>query len=315
MVCILHSLLVNHQKCLQDKCLQYIMIIMNEKGLTLVELLMAIAIFGLIAAGATTLLSASLGAQAQGEARYKLYQEGLIIMERLTSEVKTTTLLHIPNNQTPTRTILAFSDNTNEDGDSYFGDALFPRFDEDADGHLFDDGFGIPGLDDDGDGTIDDGAAKDDEDEDGVTDEEILDGLDDDGDGNIDEDLGKDSNRDSSPGISGMDDDGDLSVDEGKDDDDDEDGTVDEDIPNLILYSFDAPNTALYKVTPDPVGGMTGAVYATVSDRVTFFQTTYLDPDKILIELTLTAADGETAAFSEYVSPRNRYQKTGKRVR
>ena len=58
-----------------------------EEGLTLVELLMAIAIFGLIAAGASTLLSASLGAQAQGETRYKLYQEGLIIMERLTSEV------------------------------------------------------------------------------------------------------------------------------------------------------------------------------------------------------------------------------------
>ena len=287
----------------------------TEEGLTLVELLMAIAIFGLIAAGATTLLSASLGAQAQGETSYKLYQEGLIIMERLTGEVKTTTLLHIPNNQTPTRTILAFSDNTNEDGDNYFGDALFPRFDEDTDNQLFDDGFGIPGLDDDGNGTVDDGFAKDDEDEDGVVDEEILDGLDNDGDGNIDEDLGSDSNGDSEPGISGMDDDGDLDVDEGNIEDDDEDGVRDEDSPNLILYSFDAPNTTLYKITPDPDSGMTGAVYATISERVTFFQATYLDPDKILIELTLTNTDGETAAFSEYVSPRNRYQKIGKRVR
>ena len=288
-----------------------------EEGLTLVELLMAIAIFGLIAAGATTLLSASLGAQAQGEASYKLYQEGLIIMERLTNEVKTTTLLHIPNNHTPIRTILAFSDNTNDDDpdDYYFNDPLFPRFDEDTDNQLFDDGFGIPGLDDDGDGTVDDGAAKDDEDEDGTVDEEILDGLDNDGDGNIDEDLGSDSNQDSEPGISGIDDDGDSSVDEGNVEDDDEDGTRDEDSPNLILYTLDAPNTTLYKVTPDPDDGMTSAVYATISERVTFFQTEYIDADKILIELTLTNADGKTVAFSEYVSPRNRYQKTGKRVK
>ena len=289
--------------------------IMTEEGLTLGELLMAIAIFGLIAAGATTLLSASLGAQAQGEASYKLYQEGLIIMERLTSEVKTTTLLHIPNNHTPTRTILAFSANINEDGDDYFFDPLFPRIDEDNDDQLFVNGFGITGLDDDGNGTVDDGAAKDDDDEDGLTDEETLDGLDDDGDGDVDEDLGKDHNKDSKPGIAGMDDDGDSQVDEGNDEDDDEDGDRNEDGPNLILYSFDSPNTTLYKITPDPFDGMTSAVYATVSDRVTFFQTTYLDPDKILIELSLTDADGKTVAFSEYVSPRNRYQKTGKRVR
>ena len=289
--------------------------IIAEEGLTLVELLMAIAIFGLIAAGATTLLSASLGAQAQGEASYKLYQEGLIIMERMTSEVKTTTLLHIPNNHTPIRTILALSSNDNEDGDNYFGDALFPRIDEDGSDRFFTDGHGIPGLDDNGTGTVDDGDDDPDDDEDGVSDEEILDGLDDDEDGNIDEDIRADNQGDAASGILGMDDDGDLSVDEGNYQDDDEDGTVNEDPPNLILYSFDAPNTTLYKITPDPVSGMTGAVYATVSDRVTFFQATYLDPDKILIKLTLTGADGKTAAFSEYVSPRNRYQKTGKRVK
>ena len=299
--------------------------IMAEEGLTLVELLMAIAIFGLIAAGATTLLSASLGAQAQGEARYKLYQEGLIIMERLTNEVKTTTLLHIPNHYPPPpatplpRTILALSANINEDSDNYFNDPLFPRIDEDSNGKFFTPGGGIPGLDDDGDGLVDNGIGPGDDDEDGVADEEILNGLDDDGDGNVDEDLGADHNKDGKPGIAGMDDDGDGTVDEMSNptllDDDDEDGTIDEDPPNLILYSFDAPNTTLYKVTPHPVQGMTGAVYATISERVTFFQTTYLDPDKILIELTLTGADGATAAFSEYASPRNRYQKTGKRVR
>jgi hypothetical protein len=288
-----------------------------------VELLMAIAIFGLIAAGATSLLSASLGAQARGETSYKLYQEGLIIMERLTSEVKITTLLHIPNSHKTPRTILAFSDNTNDDDDYYFGetgDPLFPRFDEDTDDQLFWAGFGIPGLDDDGDGNIDDGAAKDDEDEDGTTDEEILDGLDTDDDGNVDEDLDSDANQDSKPGISGMDDDGDLSVDEGNFEDDDEDGERDEDSPNLILYCFGANdscqgNTTLYKVIPDSDSGMTGAVYTPISERVTDFQTTYVDADKIKIDLTLTGADGETVTFSEYVCPRNRLQKTGKRVR
>jgi prepilin-type N-terminal cleavage/methylation domain-containing protein len=300
-----------------------------EKGLTLVELLMAIAIFGLIAAGAATLLSASLGAQVQGEANYKLYQEGLIIMERLTSEVKITTLLHIPNHYPPPpdpplpRTILAFSDNTNDDDDYYFGetgDPLFPRFDEDTDDQLFWAGFGIPGLDDDGDGNIDDGAAKDDEDEDGTTDEEILNGLDDDDDGNVDEDLASDANQDSKPGISGMDDDGDSSVDEGNVEDDDEDGDRDEDSPNLILYCHGANgvcqgNTTLYKVVPDSNTGMTGAIYTTISDRVTLFRTTYINAAMIKIELTLTAADGEKVEFSEYVCPRNRLQKTGKRVK
>ena len=289
--------------------------IMAEKGLTLVELLMAIAIFGLIAAGATTLLSATLGAQAQGEANYKLYQEGLIIMERLAGEVKTTTLLHIPNNHTPVRTILALSSNVNEDGDSYFDDDLFPRIDEDGTNPIFTTGYGIPGFDDNGNGTADDCLNKRDDDEDNVYDEEKLNGIDDDGDGNIDEDLTEDNNQDGEAGIKDMDDDGDSSVDEGNAEDDDEDGDENEDGPNIILYSFDAPNTTLSKITPDPGSGMTGAVYATVSERVTFFQTEYIDADKILIELTLTNADGKTAAFSEYASPRNRYQKTGKRVK
>ena len=300
--------------------------IMAQEGLTLVELLMAIAIFGLIAAGASTLLSASLEIQDQGEASYKLYQEGLIIMERLTSEVKTTTLLHIPNahpnKQAFPRDILAFSANTNDDSDNYFNDDLFPRIDEDPDNILFTDGYGIPGLDDDGDGSIDEiGTGKDDTDEDGAPNEETLDGIDNDDDGNIDEDLGKDSNKDSKSGISGMDDNNNGQVDEENAEDDDEDGTRNEDSPNLILYCFGAydtcqGNTTLYKVTPDSNDGMTSATYTPISERVTKFQTTYLlDTDTILIELTLMAADGETVEFSEYVCPRNRLQKTGKRVR
>jgi len=293
--------------------------IMAQEGLTLVELLMAITIFGLIAAGATALLSATFGAQAQGEARSNLYQEGLVIMERLTGEIKTTTLLHIPNAHQPTRTIVALSANFNEDGDNYFDDPLFPRIDEDNNGQFFTTGKGIPGLDDNGNTLVDEVLSPSDDDEDGVADEEILNGLDDDGDGNIDEDLAANHQQNGVPGILGMDDDNDSQVDEmlnvSFNIDDDEDGVKDEDGPNLILYSFDAPGTTLFKVTPDPGTGMKGASYAALSDRVTFFQATYETPARILIELTLTDADGETAVFSEYACPRNRLQKTGKRVR
>ena len=286
----------------------------------MVELLMAIAIFGLIAAGATSLLSASLGIQAQGEANYKLYQEGLIIMERLTSEVKTTTLLHIPNNHTPTRDILALSSNVNDDSDHYFNDTLFPRIDEDGTNPTFTTGCGIPGLDDNGNGEPDDCLNKRDEDEDNIYDEEELNGIDDDNDGNIDEDLREDNTWDGASGIAGMDDDGDGNVDEDNYDDDDEDGFDNEDSPNIILYCFGAndvcpSNTTLYKITPDPNSGMTGAVSTPISERVTFFETFYEDPDKILIKLWLTDADGNTVKFREYVSPRNRLQKTGKRVK
>ena len=283
--------------------------IMAEKGLTLVELLMAIAIFGLIATGATTLLSASLGAQAQGEANYKLYQEGLIIMERLTGEVRRSTLLHIPNAHNSTRDILAISGAYNDDNDYYFGDTLFPRIDEDPQDDIEDDGeSGIDSIDDDGDGSVDEESASDD-DEDNSADEDPLDGVDNDGDGNIDEDMPDDVTGDTEAGIAGIDDDGDGSVDEGQTNDDDEDGSRDEDPFNPVIYLFDSGTNTLKKSVPHL--GQT----LDLSTRVSAFQVTFEAPAWILIELTLTSADGAAVTFSEYASPRNRYQKTGKRVK
>ena len=60
---------------------------MNEKGFSLVELLIAIAIFALIRTATTGLLSAALQRHDYGNARSDLYQEGMMIMERLRKEV------------------------------------------------------------------------------------------------------------------------------------------------------------------------------------------------------------------------------------
>jgi prepilin-type N-terminal cleavage/methylation domain-containing protein len=279
------------------------MIRVGEKGLTLIELLIAIAIFGLIAAGATALLSASINANTQGDSRYGLYREGLMIMERLTNGVRSCTYLFIPNAHAATRDILAFSGFVNEDNDFYFDDPLFPRIDEDLKKQMTDDGkSGIEGVDDDGDGQIDESDINDD-DEDGQNDEDPLDGVDNDGDGNIDEDTGDDAN------IAGMDDDGDGSVDEGDDKDDDEDGSVNEDQATVIVYSFDSGTNTLEASTP--YNDQT----AVLSTRVSAFQATWETPDRILITLTLTGDDGEGVTFSEYVHIENTYQRIGKRVK
>ena len=92
----------------------------NKKGLTLVELLFAMGIFTLIAVGATGLLSASLDNHAHGNARYGLYQEGLMIMERMTGQVRQCTFLFFPNNFNPTTEVIAFSGLVNDDNDFYF---------------------------------------------------------------------------------------------------------------------------------------------------------------------------------------------------
>ncbi len=282
---------------------------LNEKGLSLIELLTAITIFGLIAVGATALLSAALESNSYGDKRYELYREGLIIMERLTGQTKSCTFLLIPNAHSTARDILAVSGFTNDDGDNYFNDPLFPSIDEDPDDDMNeDDEAGIDNIDDDGDGTMDEGSDHDD-DEDGVSDEDTIDGVDNDGDGNIDEDSWDDCNGDNEPGIVNFDDDGDGSIDEGSDHDDDEDGFLDEDTLNALLFIWDSENSSLTEKDVD------SAQETVLSTRVTAFQADFQAPDRILITLTLTGDNGETVTFSEYVHVENTYQRIGKRVR
>ena len=281
----------------------------GEKGLTLVELLVSFTIMGIIAVVATPLFSTCLDTYRGANARSMLYHEGLLAMERMTGGVRRSACLLIPNNPITTRDILAFSGFVNDDNDYYFGDPLFPRIDEDVSADMNDDTApGIAGIDDDGDGNVDEGSRWDD-DEDGFINEDPIDGIDDDNidDGNIDEDCGPDANDDKAPGIAGIDDDGDGNVDEGSKWDDDEDGLIDEDPLNPLIYSFDSGTLReRFPYTGESVD---------LSTHVTFFQVTYEAPERILIELTLTGDDGEVVEFSEYVYPRNTLQKTGKRVR
>jgi prepilin-type N-terminal cleavage/methylation domain-containing protein len=276
---------------------------LNKKGFTLLELLVASGIFALIAAGTTALLTSSLNAQGEGNDRYQIYREGLLIMERMTNQVAQCTFLLIPNAHKPTRDILAISGFTNEDGDNYFDDPLFPRIDEDPKKQMTDDNTaGIAGVDDDGDGVTDEGDRNDD-DEDGSVDEDPFDGVDNDGDGNIDEDTGDDAN------IPGMDDDGDGSIDEGDIKDDDEDGTINEDQAGPTIYSMQSGTSTLQ--VSEPSKGVT----TVLSTRVSHFELKYEKPNLILIELSLKDNEGEEVAFSEYVFVRNAYQRVGKRVR
>jgi prepilin-type N-terminal cleavage/methylation domain-containing protein len=289
----------------------------GEKGFTLVELLIAIAILGLIAGAGTAMLSASLQAHEQGDARSGVYQEGLLVMERMTSGVRKTTIVVVPNGHSPTRNILAFSRLVNTDNDFYFGDPLFPRIDEDPDDYFSFGCYGIKGVDEDGDGSFDEGSFKD-EDEDGFYAEDLFDGLDNDGDGSIDEEVQKDYIGNGVPGILGIDDDGDGTVDEAphKPDDDDEDGLIDEEEILFAVYSYNSSTETLTEIHSHPFMGIYDpAPKVVLSTRVASFQVTYEAPERILIELTLKGDDGKSVTFSEYVCPRNTYQKTGKRVR
>lgn len=275
-------------------------------GLTLVELIMAVAILGIIASAATALLTTALQAHEMGTERSALYREGLLAMDRMSESIRMSTFVMIPNAHMPVRDILAVSGVVNDDGDYYFDDPLLPRIDEDVRFEMVADvAPGIAGYDDDGDGEIDEGSIFDD-DEDGLIDEDWLDGIDNDGDGNIDEDLGYNGG---SPGVTGMDDDGDGSVDEMNPFDDDEDGAMDEDLLNPIIFVYDGATRSLQQRIP-----ATSEVI-NLAENVGFFQVTYEAPERIRLQLTLVSDHGESVAFSEYVYPRNVYQRNGKRVR
>ena len=282
---------------------------LGEKGITLVELVAAVALLALIIPATTGFLSSALKTQEQGNDRYGLYQEGLLIMERTVKKVQACTYLLIPNAHNTTRDLLAVSGFVNDDDDYHFDDSLFPRIDEDPGSDMNGDSFpGIAGIDDDGDGTTDDGGAGDD-DEDGLNDEDPLDGLDNDGDGLVDEDCNKDASDDGAPGIKGMDDDGDGSIDEGNDKDDDEDDATEEDPLNALVYLFDGGAQTLTESDKNSEQDVV------LSTHVTNFEVDLGNPPCVKITLTLTGDDGESVTFSEYVYPRNSLQKTGKRVR
>ena len=234
-------------------------------------------------------------------------------MERMTSGIRASTRVLIPNAHTNNRTVLAFSGTVNNDNDFYFGDSLFPRIDEDPTSDFDGDtAAGIERYDDDGDNKIDEGPTSD-NDEDGASGEDAVNGLDDDNDNNIDEDYPDDIHADGAAGLVGMDDDGDGSTDEGVSGDDDEDGSAGEDPLDPILYTYDSVEGTLSEVYPSSNQTIV------LSRNVVSFQAVYVAPDasrdpRISITLTLALSDGESVTFTEQVFPRNVVQKWGRRV-
>ena len=227
----------------------------GQKGLTLVELIISLTIMGIIATASVPLLSSTLEIYSSGTDRSRFYHEGLMAMERMTAGAKKTTFLIVPNGHNPTRNILAFSRLVNSDNDFYFGDPLFPRIDEDTDQSFSFGGWGIQGVDVDGDGSVDEANWTDD-DEDGLEQEETFDGLDNDGDGSIDEEVKGDLTSDGLPGIAGMDDDGDGVVDNMPNpnykNDDDEDRQQDEEEVLFVVYLYDSSTNTLTEIHAGP---------------------------------------------------------------
>lgn len=285
----------------------------THAGLTLIELLVTTAILGMLAVAAMQFMFTGLRAQAAAEARSTLNRDSLLAMERMTSGIKICSFLLIPNASNSVSSLLAISGTDNDDNDFFFNDPLFPRIDEDPNTDMTSGGWaGIELLDDDGDGSVDEGNFKDD-DEDGQTDEELLDGIDNDGDGNVDEDLAADMNGDGMPGIAGMDDNGDGIVDNGgssKKLDNDEDGLTYEDSIHPIVFTLNPAAKTLNEIN------WSVAQTNRLVTQVTRFQATYVRAGLVRIEMdVLDPVGGRTNTYAETVCPRNTLEKTGKRCR
>ena len=282
----------------------------GHKGLTLIELVISISIMMIIAATAIPLLSTSLDVYSHGSGKSHLYQEGLHAMERITTSIRKSTFLNIPNAHNPTRNVLALSGIFDTDGDYYFGNSLFPSINEDLPADMNGDNKnGLAGIDDDGDGSVDEGGGDEDDDEDGQVNEDWLDGIDNDGDGNIDEDCGGDMNNDGAAGIKGVDDDADGWLDMSSSGDDDEDGSSST-TTGLIQMIYWVPSGTTLREDNHYSGEN-----RELSTHVTKFEVTFNSPGMILINLELTSDEGEKIEFTEYAYARNTYQRMGKKVR
>lgn len=231
-------------------------------GFTLVEVLVTVVILALILVGIAGVMEQALRAESATRERNDLTREARFALDRMATAVSATRRLLVPMAENPGT---AWSESIRDpgvlavtldplldrDGDG-FADGDNDKdgaIDEDLSGDWTKDGAsGVIGLDDDGDGQTDEGAA-DDDDEDGLVNEDPVDGIDNDGDGAVDEDSIADMNNDGKPGIALVDDDLDGTVDEGNKNDDDEDGSINEEWLDVVAYFLSG--TTLMERLPD----------------------------------------------------------------
>ncbi|MCB1753922.1 MAG: prepilin-type N-terminal cleavage/methylation domain-containing protein [Gammaproteobacteria bacterium] len=303
-----------------------------QRGVTLVELMVTVSITGILMAGLMGLVGESLHIESVTRQRIDLVQQARFAMQRMTTAVGKSGYLMLPLVDSPytawseaVRDVLAVTlDPTlDRDADGWADanndkdfqdsnqngirdDGEWQRIDEDTSGDMTnDDESGIVGIDDDGDGLVDE-AHKNDDDEGSVFDEDLQPLQDADGDLSFSEDLGEDMNGDGASGISGVDDDGDGAFDEGNQKDDDEDGLSDEDWLDPVVFYLNG--TDLIERTPaiNPVDG-NDFIENVIADHVSAFTVTrhgvgyQLNP-LLTIDLTLTADDGESISLSATVA-------------
>jgi len=259
--------------------------------MTLVELLIATAIISTVVTSMGAMLYAALDAQQFVDAHSRLSRMAQIAMLRMGDHCRVADRVFVPDEAQPLRNVLAISSMIDEDGDG--------KTNEDP-GRTIDGSVpGVGGVDDDGDGTSDEGLVGDD-DEDGQADEDPINGMDDDGDGRIDEDHGADANGDGEPGDAGQDDDGDGAADEGETADDDEDGATDEDGYAPIVYYLNGSDL----IERHPVHGTN-----TVATDVTVFtvERTKTASQVVLVSIHLKLDDGSGCVVeaNKKVFPRN----------
>ncbi|MFW2403866.1 MAG: prepilin-type N-terminal cleavage/methylation domain-containing protein [Gammaproteobacteria bacterium] len=235
-------------------------------GLTLIELLVTLFIVTLLFAGLNSVVTGLLGSQTYLDERIALTRDAEFALNRIVRAVSHSRRLLLPLND---KALSDWPENIREQtvppsppiGSSTLATAVLavtlPEYvdidfngipdadndrdgliDEDPGGDQSDDGAsGIYGIDDGGDGSVDEFDVRDDDEYFNDADDDPENGIDDDNDNNVDEDPPADKNGDGCPGICGVDDDEDGNVDEGNANDDDEDGRTNEDgIEALVFY-------------------------------------------------------------------------------
>ena len=290
----------------------------SQAGLTLVETLLALAIAALMIAALGAIVGPTLNVWEAVDRDNQLTRDARFAVDRMTAAVRGTSRLLIPRADNPItpyseslRDVLAvvLDPTLDRDGDG-FADA-----DNDKDAQVDEDGRhdtnrdgenGIQGIDDDGDGAVDEGAGNQDDDEDGQNNEDPINGLDDDGDGAIDEDFGNDMNDDGAPGVAGVDDDLDTFTDEGSNRDDDEDGADNKDWLDTVVYFLNG--TTLMERLPD-INPANGDAYSEspIAENVNLFEIERLPPNPgdrsvlVKIRLELATPEGDSVLLESRV--------------
>lgn len=313
-----------------------------QKGFTLTELLISVALAGLMIAALSGIVERTFGVYSSVNSQNDLQSEARFAMQRMIMAVAGSERLILPLPDNPKTN---WPEHIREQtvpasppiGSSTFATAVLavtldpgfdldrdgtPDADNDADGLIDEDpggdlswdlASGIFGIDDDGDGAVDElhsggGLDGEDDDEDGTANEDGWNGVDDDKDSAYDEDPSKDMNGDNLAGIGGVDDDGDSSIDEGDQNDDDEDGSIDEDWFDPVVFYLSGTTLIERRAVPwdeDISGTVTGRdfVEGPIADNVSLFRVERL-PQSVgstqLVDITieLTTATGATSLQS-----------------